>query len=597
MKALASLLTAIGLAATAYASPPPVRLAYNYCTLSYTMAYWGEAEWTAEIDRLARAGYNAALVTDGTFKVWQLVLRELGANEETIRAFIPDECARAWWLMGNLTGEGGPLDPQTIDDDGARGRWICAQMRARGIEPVLQGCTGMVPLADVFSGAASPDRGDCVLIPQGKWGPYERPPLVDPTCPAFRRLAEVWYAKLEEVYGFKPAYLAGDLFHEGGRTDGVDVTAATRAVQAAQQRAFPGVTWVVQAWQRNPTAAVRAGLDPRFTLIEALAKDMSRDPQPMDFGDLPWIWCEVLNFGGNHGLYGNLRTFAHLGACTNATFRGYGLLSEGLGTNPVCYDLFEEMMRRDAGSVMTDAELDAWLDKWVDRRYGLPHSQLSTLNSPLSTLHSPLHTAWRILAATVYACNRCQEGTTENVICAEPSWTANNVSTWGPTEGLWYDPARLEEAARLFDKAGEEMMFTNLQSVLNFTHDRYDIRRQVRANDVRRLLPRLKDPHDLPARKEFMRHLFALEPVCTWLGVPDAFRLEPQLALARARAGARGEAAFRRMVTTWADPKYGRTTLADYANREYVELLRDYYLPRWWAFLNRAPADGVPTME
>ncbi|MBQ8125908.1 MAG: alpha-N-acetylglucosaminidase, partial [Kiritimatiellae bacterium] len=216
MKALASLLTAIGLAATAYASPPPVRLAYNYCTLSYTMAFWGEAEWTAEIDRLARAGYNAALVTDGTFKVWQLVLRELGANEETIRAFIPDECARAWWLMGNLTGEGGPLDPQTIDDDGARGRWICAQMRARGIEPVLQGCTGMVPLADVFSGAASPDRGDCVLIPQGKWGPYERPPLVDPTCPAFRRLAEVWYAKLEEVYGFKPAYLAGDLFHEGG---------------------------------------------------------------------------------------------------------------------------------------------------------------------------------------------------------------------------------------------------------------------------------------------------------------------------------------------------------------------------------------------
>ena len=429
-----------------------------------------------------------------------------------------------------------------------------------------------------------------MLIPQGKWGPYERPPLVDPTCPAFTRLVEVWYAKLEEVYGFKPAYLAGDLFHEGGRTDGVDVTAATRAVQAAQQRAFPGVTWVVQAWQRNPTAAVRAGLDPRFTLIEALAKDMSRDPQPMDFGDLPWIWCEVLNFGGNHGLYGNLRTFAHLGACTNATFRGYGLLSEGLGTNPVCYDLFEEMMRRDAGSVMTDAELDEWLDKWVDRRYGLPHSQLSTLNSPL-------HTAWRILAETVYACNRCQEGTTENVICAEPSWTANNVSTWGPTEGLWYDPARLEEAAQLFDKAGEEMMFTNLQSVLNFTHDRYDIRRQVRANDVRRLLPRLKDPHDLPARKEFMRHLFALEPVCSWLGVPDAFRLEPQLALARARAGARGEAAFRRMVTTWADPKYGRTTLADYANREYVELLRDYYLPRWWAFLNRAPADGVPTME
>ena len=567
--------------------PPPLRVAYNYCTLSYTFAYASDAEWTAEIDRLARAGYNAALVTDGTFKVWQLVLDEMGAGGETIRAFLPDECARAWWLMANLTGEGGPLDRQTIDDDGARGRRICEQMRARGIEPILQGCTGMIPLEAAWQ---QPDKaafsicdrvyGECTIVPQGTWGPYVRPPQMDPTCPGFRRLAALWYEKLEEVYGFRPKFLAGDLFHEGGRTDGIDVTAATRAVQAAQQQAFPGVTWVVQAWQRNPTAEVRAGLDPRYTLIEALVKDMSRDPQPMDFGDLPWIWCEVLNFGGNHGLYGNLQTFARLGACTNATFRGYGLLSEGLGTNPVCYDLFEEMMTRPAGSVMTAAELDDWLGEWVDRRYGFTNAPPFVARARLR-----LHTAWRILAATVYACDRCQEGTTENVMCAEPAWTANNVSTWGPTGGLWYDPARLEEVARLFDAARTELVFGPAQAFRNLADDAYDIDRQVRANEFRRLLPRLKD--DLLARREFLRRLRvdAVTANCPWSGVPEQFRLEPQLARARARAGARGEAAFRRMVTTWADPKRGRTTLADYAHREYVELLRDYYLPRWEAFL------------
>lgn len=47
-----------------------------------------------------------------------------------------------------------------------------------------------------------------------------------------------WYKNLEKVYGFKPKYLAGDLFHEGGKTGDLDVTASVRAVQAAQQAAF-----------------------------------------------------------------------------------------------------------------------------------------------------------------------------------------------------------------------------------------------------------------------------------------------------------------------------------------------------------------------
>ena len=124
---------------------------------------------------------------------------------------------------------------------------------------------------------------------------------------------------------------------------------------------FPGVTWIVQAWQKNPTPAVLAGLDPRFTLIEALAFDVASLAADdavcdYDFGSLPWVWCEVVNFGGNHGLYGNLRTLAHMGRAAHgkgaATFRGYGALSEGFFTNPVCSDLFEYMMTLPAGSPM-----------------------------------------------------------------------------------------------------------------------------------------------------------------------------------------------------------------------------------------------------
>lgn len=549
---LAALLATFTLGCTAEVSS--VRIAYNYCTLSYTFAFYSDVDWLYEVDRLANAGYNVALVTDGTFKVWQMTLRELGYSEEDIFAFIPDECARAWWLMGNLTGEGGPLDQGIIDEDGERGRRICEMMRERGIEPILQGYVGMMPL------------GHPTAIPQGLWSCYERPPILDPTGEEYAHVAEVWYRNLEAVYGFKPKYLAGDLFHEGGKSGKINVTAATKCVQAAQQKAFPGVTWVVQAWQSNPTAEVRAGLDPRFTLVEALVKDMSEFAAKgsvctLDFGDLPWVWCEVLNFGGNHGLYGNLKTFARLGRAAKGkgakTFRGYGALSEGFFTNPVCSALFEEMMMRPKGSEMSDGELIRWLGKWVEERNGFSDTRLFE--------------AWHILADTVYACPRCQEGTVENVMCAAPSWKADNVSAWGPRGGLWYDGEKLERAAALLLECGA------------LREDYVDVFRQCLANRARALVPSLKD--DERSRQYF---LGLIRSECRLLSDSAQFRLATHEERARARAGERGVTAFRRMITTWADAKYGATTLSDYANREYSEMLRDYYLVRWDTFFRTA---------
>ena len=546
----------------------PIRLAYNYCTLSYTFAYYSDEAWAGEVDRLAKAGYNTALVIDGTFKVWQATLAELGYPDEEIAKFIPDECTRAWWLMANLTGEDSGVDAATVEEDGKRGRYICSLMREKGIEPVLQGFTGMMPL------------GTPGAIAQGEWSVYERPPMLDPTGEEFARVAEVWYRNLEKVYGFKPKYLAGDLFHEGGRTAGIDVTEAVRKVQQTQQKAFPGVTWIVQAWQGNPTREVRAGLDPRFTLIEALVKDMGAFTDDdsvcnLGFDDLPWIWCEVLNFGGNHGLYGNLKTYSRIGrAAKSATFRGYGALSEGFFTNPVCQDLFEDMMMREAGSELSAAELAEWLRAWIAKRYGVEDGRISE--------------AWRILARTVYNCSRCQEGTVENVLCAYPSLEADNASTWGPRGGLWYSAAELERALGLFVSAAGDVSFPDGRARENFMLDKYDLERQVRANRMRALLPFMGDIPD-KAQRENARAAFLRE--AEWFAnadghsVPESFRLGTYLAQARARGGERAARAFCRMVTTWTGQEFQRTTLSDYANREYPELVREYYLPRWKRFL------------
>ena len=41
------------------------RYAYNYCTLSYTSAFWGKTEWRNELDRMALNGVNRVLVQAG----------------------------------------------------------------------------------------------------------------------------------------------------------------------------------------------------------------------------------------------------------------------------------------------------------------------------------------------------------------------------------------------------------------------------------------------------------------------------------------------------------------------------------------------------
>ncbi|MBQ8235054.1 MAG: alpha-N-acetylglucosaminidase N-terminal domain-containing protein, partial [Clostridia bacterium] len=51
-------------------SPYEVRYAYNYCTLSYTMPFYGFDEWQRELDYLALSGVNVILDTTATEALW-----------------------------------------------------------------------------------------------------------------------------------------------------------------------------------------------------------------------------------------------------------------------------------------------------------------------------------------------------------------------------------------------------------------------------------------------------------------------------------------------------------------------------------------------
>ncbi len=566
----------------------PYAIAYNYCTISYTMAFWGQAEWQKEIDRLALQGYNIALMTAGLQKVWDLTLADMGYTEAQRKNYIADDAASAWWHMGNLQGFGGPVSAEQIERDAALGKWMVGAMREVGIEPIFQGFVGLIP-----SSTSDNQLADSRIFRTGNWvAGFKNPDILDPTCGAFKTFSEKWYANIKKVYALDdeadyPKFLGGDLFHESSPPSSMSVSdqrlCAVNA-QSYQQAAFPGVIWILQSWQGSPVQNLRNGLDPKFTLIQALDQGMHNTGTSgasyvnNTTGEyLPWVWVEVMNFGGNTGMHGAFRRFRNIGNIPGSgtgaadSFKGYGLLSEGLETNPSSYDMFADAFTKPDGASLniSDGDLPKWLEDYRLRRYGYTDDNLAL--------------AHHICSTSVWDCAKNQQGTVESVFCADPSYNVTCVSKWGPTTGTPYPRQVLIEAARLYlasAKAKPELLDRE-----TFRYDFVEIFQQILADKAREMLPQCATSSKL--RADFMKFIDLSDQI---LACSDEWRLDKKEARVKTKAPDTGVAAYRRMITTWTK---GTSVLSEYAHRSYAGLMKHYYAARWQAFFDIA--DGVKT--
>ncbi len=551
----------------------PINYAYNYCTLSYTSTHWDMERWEQEIDRLALAGYSHVLVTAGLEEVWQGFLREIGYPAAQIPGFIPNPAYAAWWNMGNLEGEGGPVSDVIIQHEARLGRFLVKRMRQLGMEPVLQGYVGFLPHdmpADKIKGR---------IIPQGKWcGFYNRPAVLSPTAEDFPRLAAIWYKHIRKVYRYKGLYFGGDLFHEGGNSGGTPLTPAAQAVEAAMQKASPSSVWLIQAWGHNPHRDLLAGTSPEHTLILALDKDMTAGHNiRRNYQGRPHVWCELLNFGGNQGMYGGVELLENMTGNAGGA-AGIGLISEGLETNPLYYALLTERINN-----REKIDREAFLKEYTLNRYGVEDADIIQ--------------AMRLLIKSVYSPKKLQEGCTESILCARPSLTANKASTWSKPYN-YYDYADVEEAARLLLKAGRKHKLSNIRTYRN---DLADICRQVLSDRARTQLPKVKaayDAKDTAAfEKESAAYLQLIRDTADLLATSEDFLLGTFLQGAESKGGKNAAArkqmrnAMLQLITTWT-PTHG--ILNDYAHRQLSELMSQYYLKRWEAFFNvkRAELSG-----
>lgn len=562
---------------------PPVRIAYNYCTLSYTFSYWGKAEWTKELDRLEKAGYNAALLLNGLPTVWREVLRASGFSEEEILSFIADDSARAWWHMGNLEGLGGPLSEEQFAADLDLGKWLYKEMKRRGIEPMIQGFIGFLPHTAV---------GRFPAFDQGKWCQiYTRPAILMPNSKEFAEISSLWYDTLKKVYEMdengEAKYLVGDLFHEGGLTGGLndeELAEIGRSIQARQIEKFgKGVTWVLQAWQMNPAQkALIKGLNTENTLIEVLDKHMgSLAPLTCDLKNaagehLPWVWAEVSNFGGNTGIRGALTRFATMNVIdpeAKDSFRGYAMLSEGLETNPAMYALFERNMLLPPGEAMTFNEQHDFFVDFFKNRYGCESGPVG-----IAIMAHITDGAWIDPSPTP------TEGCVENILCAYPAFDLKTraVSTWGTVGGTPYPYNKIGMvASAYFDAAYQNPALLENEA---FRFDAVEVFMQLIADRAREIIEDCEK--DAAKRAEFMELLDFAEEIAS---CSDLWRLDYQESR---RVGTvpnnQGTVpGYRRLITSWTGDLYTawESGLHEYAHRAYAGLIKYYYRPRWkWFF-------------
>ena len=579
-----------------------LRYNFNYCTFSYTMAFWDWNRWQKEIDWMALHGINMPLAAVGTESVWRNMLLKLGYSEEEVGKFIAGPAFLAWWEMNNLEGWGGPLPLNWYKQQEALQKKILARMKEMGMKPVLPGYCGMVP-------HDAKQKLGLNVTDAGRWNSYQRPANLSPTDSRFAEIADLYYKELTRLYG-KSDYYSMDPFHESGNDAAVDYGKAGEALMSAMKRANPHAIWVVQGWNENPRPQMIANLKVGDLLVLDLfsesrqnfkdfctgentsgtgKKDSGTSKKEGIYGKHQWLFCLLENFGGNVGLHGRMdQLLNNFYLATgkkdtpkqensslltlHSSLKGWGFTMEGSENNPVMFELMSELPWRAEKITKED-----WIREYCYARYGVHDATIEK--------------AWILLAQSIYNCPKgnIQQGTHESIFCARPSLNSYQVSTWSLMSN-YYDPEDTRQAAILLTSVAEKYQGNN-----NFEYDLVDICRQALADQGRKQYLKTMADYKSFSRQEFKkdsnRFLKMILLQDKLLGTRQEFRLGHWIEEARNLGKTAEEKDLyewnaRVQITTWGNRICtDNGGLHDYGHKEWQGLLKDFYYLRWSTFM------------
>lgn len=552
------------------------RVYMNYCTVSYTAAWWDWKRWERELDYMAMNSINMPLSVVGLEAVWYNTLLKHKFTDEEARRFLAGPAHAAWQWMQNLQSYGGPLPKSWIDKHSVLGKQIMQRQLELGMTPIQQGFSGYVPreLKDKYPEAN--------ILLQPSWCGFKGVAQLDPTDSLFQVLGRDFLEEEKKLFGTHGVY-AADPFHESAPP--VDTREYLTAVGQAIHKLFedfdPDAKWAMQGWSLRE-AIVKAVPKKDLIILDLNGAISQRDSAAWGY---PLVAGNLHNFGGRINLHGDLRLLAKnqykTAKAKNQHVCGSGLFMESIEQNPVYYDLaFEMPLHHDT------VNIESWLADYAWRRYGAA-SEAATK-------------AWMCLLEGPY---RPGTNGTErsSIVAARP---AVHVKKSGPNAGLGipYDPRLLIEAERwlLADSA-------LLKGSTPYRFDIVDVQRQLMSNLGQAIHKKAAEAFVQKDKEAFMLHsgrfLEMLDDLDELLRTRTEFNFDRWLTQARAWGDTEEEKdLFEKdataLVTIWG--ANGDPLIFDYSWREWTGLIKNYYRPRWtkfYAMLQEHLDKDVPYVE
>ncbi|KAJ5367734.1 hypothetical protein N7541_001675 [Penicillium brevicompactum] len=571
-------------------STVPWRYHFNTVTFSYTTAFWSWEDWELQLDWMALRGINLPLAWVGQEKIVVEVFRELGLIDSEIGTFLSGPAFQAWNRFGNIQGSWhGDLPNSWIDEQFDLQKKIIHRMVELGMTPVLPSFTGFVPsnITRVLPNAN--------VVKGSRWGgfpiQYTNDTFLEPFDENFAALQSSFISKQQAAYGNISHIYTLDQYNENDPYSGdLDyLQNVTRNTWRSLKDADPQAVWMMQGWlfyansafwTDERVEAYLSGVDSNedMLILDLFSESIPQWKRTNSYYGKPWIWCQLHNFGGNMGLYGqiqNLTQNATQALIESPSMVGYGLSMEGQEGNEIVYDLL-----LDQAWSSSPLDTQEYFHDWVTSRYA---GQDKTPDG--------LYIAWDLMRETVYNnTNLTTLAVPKSIADVEPKlWNlVDVVGTHGTTVN--YDPSVLVRAWQsLYEAASEE---PKLWSNPSYQHDIVDVTRQVMDNAFITQYSDLVESYN-QSRSDQARFVKQGKDLVQLLTDLDAilltnrnFRLSTWINSARAWAHDNISEAYleynaRNQVTLWGP----NGEISDYASKQWGGLVSSYYVPRWRMFV------------
>ena len=550
----------------------PERFFLNYCTFSYTMAWWKWEQWERFIDWMALNGVNMPLAITGQEAVWQKVWRKYGLTDEQIRSYFTGPAHLPWHRMCNVDGWQGPLPQSWIDSQAELQKRILARERELNMKPVLPGFSGHIPraLKDVVDRPLKTSQVSA-------WGRFDekyRCTYLNPTDSLFACIQKDFLEEQTLMYGTDHIY-GVDPFNEvrPPSVEPADLAAMSKGIFESLTAVDPDAVWLQMGWLfiSNPRRWTPERIEAYLTAVpqgRMIILDYESDfievwrRTEKCYGQ-KFIWCYLGNFGGMTGIEGDFHLNADRIAAAKKEggpgFVGIGSTLEGFGVNEPVYEAVL------AQAWDTGVGFKEYIDNIADRHLG--------------HVDSTYRAFWHYMVENAYVTHT--SNSSSSMICCHPN--LEGIWNWSTVYERGYDPVEMEKALEILEKVEGDSDY--------FKFDLVNTRRQVLGNRAPAIRERFTKAYKagdregmVSASEEFLALCDTLAKV---VSTRPEFSLEKWISDARSWGVTEEEKDYfemnaRTIITVWGDGYH----LTDYANRDYDGLIETFYKVRWKMFFD-----------